>query len=82
MAMRITGKGQVTIPQTIRERCGLTPHTEVEFIVEDGRVVLRRLEHGPGSGQLEVEHLRQARLPTRLSTDELLALTRGEDPPR
>ena len=37
--MRITTKGQVTIPQDIRERFGLLPHTEVEFVVEgdDGR---------------------------------------------
>ena len=29
--MRITAKGQVTIPAEIRERAGLLPHTEVEF---------------------------------------------------
>ena len=29
--MRITSKGQVTIPAEIRERAGLLPHTEVEF---------------------------------------------------
>ena len=34
--MRITSKGQVTIPQSIRERLGLLPHTEVEFSVERG----------------------------------------------
>ena len=37
--MRITSKGQVTIPQAIRERAGLLPNTEVEFLV-DGDVVL------------------------------------------
>ncbi len=82
MAMRVTSKGQVTIPQAIRERCGLTPHTEVEFIEEGGRVVLQRLEHGLSRGQQAVERLRQARLRTRLSTDELLALTRGEESPQ
>ena len=34
--LRITSKGQVTIPREIRERAGLLPHTEVEF---DGKVV-------------------------------------------
>ena len=29
--MRITSKGQVTIPQHIREELGLHPNTEVEF---------------------------------------------------
>ena len=31
--MRITTKGQVTIPQAIRERLGLLPYSEVEFDV-------------------------------------------------
>jgi AbrB family looped-hinge helix DNA binding protein len=36
--MRITSKGQVTIPAEIREQAGLLPHTEVEFEF-DGKVV-------------------------------------------
>jgi AbrB family looped-hinge helix DNA binding protein len=36
--MRITSKGQVTIPADIRERAGLLPHTEVDFEF-DGEVV-------------------------------------------
>jgi len=78
--MRITSKGQVTIPQAIRERCGLTPHTEVEFVEENGRVVLQQASRCPSRGAAAVERLKRARLRTRLSTDELLALTRGEEP--
>ena len=44
--MRITSKGQVTIPQDIRERFGLLPHTEVEFVAEGDVVVLRKAETG------------------------------------
>ena len=36
--MRITSKGQVTIPADIRERAGLLPHTDVDFEF-DGEVV-------------------------------------------
>jgi antitoxin PrlF len=43
--MRITSKGQVTIPQAIREQCGLLPHTEVRFELDGGRVLLVK----PGS---------------------------------
>ncbi|MCP9890025.1 AbrB/MazE/SpoVT family DNA-binding domain-containing protein [Cyanobium sp. Aljojuca 7D2] len=78
--MRITSKGQVTIPQAIRERCGFTPHTEVEFVEDNGRVMLQRVSVTPSRGTAAVERLRRARLRTRLSTDELLALTRGEEP--
>jgi len=35
--MRITSKGQVTIPKDIRERAGLLPNTEVEFEGKTGR---------------------------------------------
>ena len=42
--MRITSKGQVTIPQAIRERYGLLPDTDVEFVVSGGRVTI-----GPGT---------------------------------
>jgi len=36
--MRVTTKGQVTIPQNIREKLGITPTTEVDFVEEEGRV--------------------------------------------
>ena len=40
--MKITSKGQVTIPQAVREKAGLHPHSEVEFEVrENGEVILR-----------------------------------------
>ena len=76
--MLITTKGQVTIPQDIRLQCGLLPHTEVAFRVEEGRVILEKAPQQPSPGTEAVQRLRQARLRTRMSTDELLALTRGE----
>ena len=36
--MRITSKGQVTIPIAIRQKAGLMPNSEVEFLME-GNVV-------------------------------------------
>ena len=38
--MRVTTKGQVTIPQHVREKLGITPATEIDFIEEKGRVYL------------------------------------------
>lgn len=40
--MRITAKGQVTIPQEIRKRLGLLPNTEVIFEVDGSAARLRR----------------------------------------
>lgn len=77
--MRITSKGQVTIPKHIRDEMGLLPDTEVEFRIEDGRVVIRKVESRENHrGWKLVEHMR-GRGNINMSTDEIMALTRGED---
>jgi AbrB family looped-hinge helix DNA binding protein len=40
--MRVTIKGQVTIPKEIRSRLGIGPGSEVEFVEQDNVVLLRR----------------------------------------
>ena len=77
--MRITSKGQVTIPQDLRERFGLLPNTEVEFVpTSDGRE-LRLLKSVKSSsrGRVLVERLR-GRGTSKLSTDQLLKMMRSE----
>lgn len=51
---------------------------EVEFIIERGKIVLRKPKGETGRGQAAVARLRRARPRTTLGTDEILALTRGE----
>ncbi|WP_416064627.1 AbrB/MazE/SpoVT family DNA-binding domain-containing protein [Rhizobium sp. ZK1] len=38
--MRVTEKGQVTIPKEIRDRLGIVPGSEVEFIAKDDAALL------------------------------------------
>jgi bifunctional DNA-binding transcriptional regulator/antitoxin component of YhaV-PrlF toxin-antitoxin module len=76
--MRVTSKGQVTIPQAIREKAGFLPHTEVEFEF-DGRavkIVKSRKSAGRTRGGALAARLR-GRGDVRLTTDEIMALTRG-----
>lgn len=77
--MRVTAKGQVTIPADIRERAGLLPDTEVTFEVEGSTVrIVPKLPAGQKSrGQLIVEALR-GRGDSGMTTDEIMTLTRGE----
>ena len=77
--MRITSKGQVTIPVEIRERLGLLPNSEVEFAVEGTAVRIRKVRGGPkrGRGRSIVQHLR-GKATSGLSTDQIMALTRRE----
>ena len=76
--MRITSKGQVTIPQEVRERLGLLPHSEVEFEVVDDWVRLRKVSGRDGRGRRLVDRM-SGRAPTAMSTDEIMALTRAPD---
>jgi AbrB family looped-hinge helix DNA binding protein len=77
--MRITAKGQVTIPQDVRERAGLMPGTDVEFELVAGVVRLVKAIKGARRrtrGQKLVESLR-ARGDFKMTTDEVVALMRG-----
>jgi AbrB family looped-hinge helix DNA binding protein len=76
--MRITTKGQVTIPLGIRERFGFLPHTEVEFVEEAGAVVLRKAEGGNRQAREWVRRYRGT-ADAGLTSDEIMRLTRGED---
>jgi AbrB family looped-hinge helix DNA binding protein len=77
--MRITSKGQVTIPVEIREKMGLLPNTEVEFELDGKGVRIRRAKktHRMSRGAAAVARLR-GQGTVKMSTDEIMALTRGE----
>lgn len=77
MASVVTSKGQVTIPKRVRDHLGIRPGSTVDFeLSTDGRVVLVRAGARPEPGRF-------ARMrgiaPTRLTTDQLMALLRGDD---
>ena len=74
--MRITSKGQVTIPIEIRERVGLLPYTEVRFDVEGDAVRIFRAETSNGGrGERLLQRIR-GRATWGRSTEEIMALTR------
>ena len=75
--MRITSKGQVTIPVEIREAAGFLPHTEVQFEIQGNIVIIRKAPSQKGGrGDRLVEKLRGTAT-SGLTTDEILELTRG-----
>jgi len=78
--MRITSRGQVTIPQEIREAAGLLPNTEVEFVHDGDLVFLVKATSSrrtPTRGERAIRALR-AHPVAHMTTDEIMALTRGE----
>lgn len=70
--MRVTERGQVTIPKNIRERFGFEPQTEVEFVVREGAVLLVRRA---GVRKEAVQRL-YGRKSLGAATDELMKLLR------
>ncbi len=73
--MRVTTKGQVTIPQDVRRLLGITPGSDVDFEVDDHGVRLIRRPAGDGAALVAAMRGRGA---VSMSTDEIMALTRGD----
>ena len=76
LLVRVTEKGQVTIPKELRDALGIGAGTEVEFERSDDSIVVRKASDAPGRGRQLVDRLR-GRGDVTMTTDEIMALTRG-----
>jgi AbrB family looped-hinge helix DNA binding protein len=84
--MRVTSKGQVTIPKAVRDKLGITAGTDVGFS-EDGALIVTNPEvvvEGESRGERIARRLlefgrmvRKEGLLNDLTTDEIMELTRG-----
>ena len=74
--MKVTSKGQVTIPRAVRKKMSIKPHHEVEFVKDsDGRIYLRKFKQTKSHRSRFRESGEAVNL--TMSTDEIMALTRG-----
>lgn len=73
--MRVTEKGQVTIPKHLRDELGIGNGTEVEFQRDDQSIIIRKLDNGDTRGSRMVGRLR-GRGDVQLTTEQIMALTR------
>jgi len=68
--VHITQKGQVTIPAHIREAFGFLPNSEIDFVVVNNQVILKKVDSpfknlkGLAKGQF--------------TTEEIMRMTRGD----
>ena len=74
--MRVTSKGQVTIPLAVRQKLGIEPGSEVDFELDEHGARLVRGE--TARGKAIVRRMR-GRATVAMSTDEIMALTRGDE---
>jgi AbrB family looped-hinge helix DNA binding protein len=78
--VKITSKGQVTIPKELRDELGFLPGTEVEFFGDGREIGIRKVPGGSNRGKEIVDHLKRASGgDIKMSTEEIMRLTRGED---
>ncbi|WP_294041748.1 AbrB/MazE/SpoVT family DNA-binding domain-containing protein [Thiolapillus sp.] len=74
--MRVTSKGQVTIPRNVREALGITPETEVDFVREDDKFYIVKTDRPTVKGKLrKLRGIASA----SMSTDEIMGLTRDAE---
>ena len=74
--MRVTTKGQVTIPQHIREKLGITPSTEIYFVEEEGRIYLVKRKASKAAVRKFAKLRGSATV--KMTTDEIMRLTRSD----
>ncbi len=75
--MRITNKGQITIPEHIREKLGITPGSDVDFFQEGNRVYLIKKKI-LSSKKNKFRRFRGIAT-IKMTTDEIMSLTRGDE---
>lgn len=75
--MRITSKGQITIPQQVRRELGLEPGDEVSVVVQGGVARIVPAGEPRTRGRRVVEAL-LGKGDVELTTDEIMAMTRGD----
>jgi AbrB family looped-hinge helix DNA binding protein len=79
MSTQVTRKGQVTIPKRVRDRLNIKPGSSVEFeLAADGRVVLVKVGRKRARGRSAFARIRGTAT-ARMTTEEIMALTRGDD---
>jgi AbrB family looped-hinge helix DNA binding protein len=78
--MKVTSKGQVTIPIEVREKLGIRPNSEVQFEIRGNAARLTKVPAKRARGKV-AEALKRLKGSgdVKMSTDEILALMRGSD---
>lgn len=75
--MRVTEKGQITIPKELRDALGIGAGTEVEFERRKDVIVVRKAKTATSRGARLAERLR-GRGDVEMTTDQIMALTRAD----
>jgi AbrB family looped-hinge helix DNA binding protein len=81
--VRITSKGQVTIPKPVREQAGITRFTELDVRYDDGKVVIEKVELDEAEKRRRLREFEEWLQRVKgtgdsgLTADEIMDMTRG-----
>ena len=75
--MRITSKGQVTIPKHFRQKMGFEPGVEVEFYAEGNTLKIVKKDLSSTQGRNLVQQIK-GKATRKITTHQIMELTRGE----
>ena len=77
--MKVTTKGQVTIPVNIRRYLGISAHSEVNFSIRNGNVILLKTKKKSTRAESSNKFGRlRGIMRGQLTTDEWMKATRGK----
>lgn len=76
MIMKISTKGQVTIPIDIRSKLGMLPNTEIAFVLHKDGVLIKKENNHNHRGIKLIQQL-SGKSTSNMSTDEIMKLTRS-----
>lgn len=75
--MRLTSKGQVTIPLYVRQQMALSPHANIDFVQEGSRFYIVKIKPNKQNIKEAISHMR-GKATTKMSTDEIMKLLRED----
>jgi len=74
--MRVSTKGQVTIPLDIRDQLGLLPNTEIFMIARGNRIIIEKKSNTSARGKYILNRM-TGKASVKMSTDEIMKITRS-----
>jgi bifunctional DNA-binding transcriptional regulator/antitoxin component of YhaV-PrlF toxin-antitoxin module len=74
--MKISTKGQVTIPIEMRSKLGMLPHTEVQFVLHKEGILIQKQQNSITKGSKLLARL-AGKSRVNMSTEYIMKLTRS-----
>ncbi len=76
--MKVTSKGQITIPADLRDEYGFLPHSELKWERGKKGLILKKAKSSRRRGEGIIKHMKGSST-IKMKTDDIMRLTRGDN---